>query len=243
MRLSILLAASLAVSIPAAAQKAGTVTREVQPASVVSGTKTTEASVNEGLKINDVLKTGPDGRIRAVLSDGSILTLTSNANMTVLAHDKDTGKTQLELDYGYVRATVVGAVGGQTPAPFEIHTQTVVCGVLGTQFELDTTEEATQVHVHEGQVDFTNKKTGEKMNLQRGQTAHLVHRTGQMRQGLYPKFAAATRKRWQSEQSEIAEERQERNQHRVQRAQEFRQKNAGKKRPAKEEKEKKEREK
>jgi len=215
------------------------VTREVQPASVTSGTKTTEAGVDEGLKFNDVLKTGPDGRLRAVLNDGSILALTSNADMRVVSHDKETGKTELELKYGYVRATVVGTLGGAAQAPFEIRTSTTLCGVLGTQFEVQASDEATQVHVHEGQVHFTNSKTGQRMDLQRGQTAHLVHRTGTMRQGLYPRFAAATRQRWLAEREEIQGERLERNQHRQHRLQEIRKQRAQKKRaPPKEEKEK-----
>jgi hypothetical protein len=226
MRIAIATLFLVTTSLPCAAQKAGQVTREVQPASVTSGTKTTEATVDEGLKFNDILKTGPDGRLRAVLNDGSILTLTSNANMRVVSHDKETGKTELELKYGYVRASVVGAVQGQTPASFEIHTATAVCGVLGTQFEMTASDEATQVHVFEGQVNFSNSKTGEKMNILPGQSAHLLHRSGLMRQGLYPRFAAATRQRWLAEREEIQGERQERNQHRLQRAQEVRQQRA-----------------
>ena len=231
MRTLILTLLLLAASLPCIAQKAGKVTREVQPASVTSGTKTTEAAVNEGLKLNDILKTGPDGRLRAVLDDGSILTLTSSADMRVVSHDKETSHTVLELNYGYVRATVVGAMAGAPPASFEIHTATAVCGVLGTQFEMQTSDEATQVHVHEGQVHFTNSKTGQRMDLRQGQTAHLLHRTGAMRQGMYPKFAAATRQRWQAERQEIQGERVERNQHRQQRLQELRKQRAQKKRP------------
>jgi ferric-dicitrate binding protein FerR (iron transport regulator) len=236
MRSAILALLLIATSLPSTAQKAGKVTREVQPASVTSGTKTTEAAVDEGLKFNDILKTGPDGRLRAVLGDGSILTLTSSANMRVVSHDKETGKTELELKYGYVRAAVVGAVAGQPPASFEIHTTTAVCGVLGTHFEMQASDEATQVHVHEGQVHFTNSKTGQRMELRQGQSAHLLHATGVMRQGLYPKFARATRQRWQAEREEIQGERLERNQHRQQRIQEIRKQRAQKKRPAKEEK-------
>jgi ferric-dicitrate binding protein FerR (iron transport regulator) len=217
----------LAVSGLCHSQKAaGKVTRAVAPATVTSGTKTTEAEPDETLKWNDTLKTDQNGRLRAVLSDGSILTLTSNAVMRVVSHDKETGKTELELKYGYVRASVVGAVGGATAAPFEIRTSTAVCGVLGTQFEIQTDDTATQVHVHEGQVHFTNSKTGQRMNLLQGQTAHLVHRSGAMRQGLFPKFAAQTRKRWLAEREEIQGERLERNQHRQERAREIRQRQA-----------------
>jgi len=124
----------------------------------------------------------------------------------------------LELTGGYVRASVVGIANGSTPN-FEIRTSTALCGVLGTQFEMETTSEATQVHVHEGKVHFQHLASGQSMDLNKGQSAHIVHRSGALRQGLYPRFAKHTRERWQAERAEIQQELQERNQRRRERAQ------------------------
>jgi ferric-dicitrate binding protein FerR (iron transport regulator) len=217
---SLALVCALLCTTGAWSQNAGKISRIVGTASLTRGAKTEPATVNEAVKWNDTVKTDAQGRARIVLSDGSILMVTSNAQLNIVNHDGESGKTQLELKYGYVRATVVGAAlaSAATP-PFEIRTQTAVCGVLGTQFEIETDEQVTQAHVHEGSVHFTNSKTGEKMELQRGQTAHLVHRTGVMRQGLHPLFAARTRQRWQADREEMLAERQERNQRRQERAQ------------------------
>src|SRR5258707_449261 len=96
------------LSVGALAQTAGKVTRAVGPASIERSTKTIAAAPDVPVNWNDILKTDEAGRERVVLGDGSILMLTSSARMRVLNHDEKSGKTQLELKYGYVRATVVG---------------------------------------------------------------------------------------------------------------------------------------
>jgi ferric-dicitrate binding protein FerR (iron transport regulator) len=80
------------------AQTAGKVTRIVPPADAAEGSS---------IQWNDVLRTGPGGRIRVQLNDGSILSLGVKSALRIVKHDERTQQTILELNYGMVRAQVV----------------------------------------------------------------------------------------------------------------------------------------
>lgn len=205
-----LLLCAVLLVMPAWAQVAGRVTRSLPEASIIRGTQTQDAPAQTNVQFNDVIKTQNAGRARVVLRDGSILNVSENASLKVLQYDAQSQQTKLQLDYGYVRANVAKLVNPNSS--FEIHTNTVVCGVLGTHFEVETSDEATQVHVHEGQVSFTNKKTGQKMTVPKGGSMHLLHKSGQFRRGMFPKFAAHARERWKNLPKESAEEAEDRRQ-------------------------------
>ena len=56
---------------------------------------------------NDLLKTEQKGRLRAGLTDGSILSLGSNSELRVVQHDAASQQTSLEMNLGKVRSKVV----------------------------------------------------------------------------------------------------------------------------------------
>ncbi len=223
----------LLATVRTAAQSAGHVTRVIQPSTLNRAGKDSTVEPLIPVQWQDEIKTKDDGRTRVVLRDGSILNVGQNSSLKITQHNESSKATQIELAYGYVRANVVSQVQG---AGFEVHTSTAVCGVLGTNFEVEGDDEVTQVHVHEGQVNFTHKASGRNMSVNRGQSAHLLHREGRFVQGLHPKFAARARERWKTLKQDTAEELQDRREERqrqVKEAQERRQKDreekAGKK--------------
>jgi len=122
---------------------AGKITALIPTGSVLRETKTYEAKKDMGVFWLDTVKTDRGGRARLRLEDGSILNVGSQASLVVTKHDPGKQQTDLELIYGKVRADVTKIA---TPdGHFEIHTKVAVCGVVGTEEYLETTDLATTV--------------------------------------------------------------------------------------------------
>jgi hypothetical protein len=113
----------------------------------------TEASRGKDINFGDQVRTEPTGRMRMVLLDGSILNLGSGSSMTVKNQDPRTSASVTELTAGRVRAKVlhIANPNGQ----WEIRTSTAICGVLGTDFFVETDGTKTRLIVYEGKVKFT----------------------------------------------------------------------------------------
>src|ERR1700752_3108203 len=106
----------LCAAFPAEAQqKAGQISKYYKDAFIVApaprtgvqAPETRITAVGAPFHWNDTLKTGPDSRLRAQLTDGSILSLGQSAKMKVLQHDARSQQSQFELIEGKVRADVV----------------------------------------------------------------------------------------------------------------------------------------
>ena len=142
MKLKLLLAL-LVVSGSAFAQKAGIITKFVYPAMVVQaparpGLQEVSTDVTLGntpIKWHDILRTGEGGRMRAQLTDGSILSIGSKSQLVVNKHDEKTQQTDLDLTYGKIRSQVVHLA--RPDSNFDVRTATAVCGVLGTDDIVD----------------------------------------------------------------------------------------------------------
>src|SRR5215470_4514573 len=144
-----ILAATFLVSFDAAqAQEAqqpeaGKITTLIPTGSVLRAKNTLEAKQNMPVLWLDTVKTDRGGRARIRLGDGSVLNIGSQASMVVTKHDPGKQQTDIELIYGKVRADVTKI---NTPdGHFDIHTKVAVCGVVGTQEYLETTDLATTV--------------------------------------------------------------------------------------------------
>jgi hypothetical protein len=100
----------------------------------------------------DEVESSGNGRARIVLEDGSILSVGSKSRLKIVQHDAQSQNTSLELLGGKVRAEVrkLSSPSGS----FEIRTSTAVCGVLGTDFYLETDGKKTRLVVLEGRVSF-----------------------------------------------------------------------------------------
>jgi FecR protein len=134
---------------PAGGQPAGQI-RALIP-SATRNAKT--AKINDALEWNDLLKTEQKGRLRAGLTDGSILSLGSNSELRVVQHDAASQQTSLEMNLGKVRSKVVKVT--QPNGKFEMTTPNAVIGVIGTDFYVSYDGNKTTVITYTGKVSVT----------------------------------------------------------------------------------------
>jgi FecR protein len=111
------------------------------------------AKVKDDLQWNDLLKTAHSGRVRAGLTDGSILSVGSDSQLRVVQHDAASQQTSLEMNYGKLRSQVqkISQPGGK----FEVKTPNAVIGVIGTDFYVGFASNKTTVVCYKGKVSVT----------------------------------------------------------------------------------------
>ena len=155
--LAVLVSLSVAIppEIPAqTAQKAGEVSRAIPDVNIARGAQQISAPVKTLVDWGDVVRTGEGGRARVSLDDGSLLNVGSSSSLTVTQHDAKAQQTQIELEYGRVRAQVVKQT--KPNAKFEVHTSVGVAGVVGGDAVLIFLNGIFQAVVYEGQVRLCN---------------------------------------------------------------------------------------
>jgi len=109
--------------------EAGKVTREVPRGTVERQGKDLPLVTNDPVDWNDVVRTQDKGRLQITLTDGSLLSVGSRSEMTIVKHDPETQQTDIDLTSGTVRVDVkkITKDGGH----FTIKTKTAVIGVVG----------------------------------------------------------------------------------------------------------------
>lgn len=107
----------------------------------------------DGLQWNDLLKTDAQGRLRAGLTAGSILSLGSNSELQVVQHDAVSQQTSLVVNYGKLRNQVVKIT--QPGGKYEVKTPNAVIGVTGTDFYVSYENNRTTVICYKGTVEVT----------------------------------------------------------------------------------------
>lgn len=110
-------------------------------------------AVKDTLQWNDLLKTDPRGRVRAGLTDGSILSVGSNSELRVVQHDASSQQTLIDLNYGKLRNQVVKIT--QPGGKYEVKTPNAVIGVIGTDFYVGYDNGRTTVICYKGQLLVT----------------------------------------------------------------------------------------
>jgi hypothetical protein len=158
-------------------QHAGKLTAVLPIVNVIRGAQQTPASTSEAIYWGDVINTGHLARARVALDDGSVLSVGSDSNLTVTKHDAADQQTDLDLNYGRVRAKAVKLV--KPNSNFQIRTPTGVAGVVGTDFALDSQGDTTRVVVYEGKVNFCaykskTKEEGGAQDQQKEQNQHML---------------------------------------------------------------------
>src|SRR5271154_3055498 len=105
---------------PQGAQHAGQI-----DALIPSATRNAQpAKAKDEIDWNDLLKTQHSGRVRAGLTDGSILSVGTDSELRVVQQDSASQQTSLEMDFGKVRMKVakITKPGGK----FELKTPNAV---------------------------------------------------------------------------------------------------------------------
>ena len=129
--ISILLALPVGVSAQAQQQQeAGKITAMLPVVNVVRGPQQVPAANNLPVFWGDTVNTGHMARARVNLTDGSVLSVGSDSNLTIVKHDASGQQTDLDLNYGKVRAQAVKLV--KPDAHFKVRTPVGVAGVVGT---------------------------------------------------------------------------------------------------------------
>ncbi len=149
------------------APHAGKVTIVLPIAYLIHDTQQTPAKVAAPVYWGDVINTGHMSRARVALDDGSILSVGSDSNMTVAKHDAGSQQTDLDLNFGRVRAKAVELA--KPNAHFEIRTPAGVAGVVGTDFTIDYSDGTTHVVVIKGKVrlcSYVKKKREENASTE-----------------------------------------------------------------------------
>jgi ferric-dicitrate binding protein FerR (iron transport regulator) len=149
--LSVLLSVLLAVSPALAAD--GQTAGEVKALVPAAARNDRALNVKDALAWNDLLRTDAKGRLRAGLTDGSILSLGSNSELRVVQHDAASQQTSLEMNYGKMRNQVVKIT--QPNGKYEVKTANAVIGVIGTDFFVGFENNQTTVICYVGTVVVT----------------------------------------------------------------------------------------
>jgi FecR protein len=145
--------------LAASTQHAGQI-NALMPAATLND-KPTKAK--DDLSWNDVLKTTASGRVRAGLTDGSILSLGPNSELKVVQHDAASQQTSLEIGAGQLRSKVVKIT--QPGGKFEVKTPNAVIGVVGTDFYVEFANGQTRVICYTGEV-WVNPNSGAHVQTQ-----------------------------------------------------------------------------
>lgn len=136
--------------------------------------------------VGDIIETGADGRLRILLEDSSVVTLSEDSKLTVdeQVFNPDGGERSsfFSLLRGRVRAMVSKYINA-TDSRFEVRTPTAVAGVRGTDKEVtfNPSTGQTGLYLYEGSAQFTDKQSGESMLVQAGQFSMLVPGQGMSR--------------------------------------------------------------
>jgi hypothetical protein len=153
--------------LAASAQRAGQI-NALMPAATRNDKP---AKAKDDLDWNDVLKTTASGRVRAGLTDGSILSLGPNSELKVVQHDAASQQTSLEIGAGQLRSKVVKIT--QPGGKFQVKTPNAVIGVVGTDFYVEYSGGNTRVICYTGEV-WVNPQSGAQAGGQSSGTVHLT---------------------------------------------------------------------
>ncbi len=175
--LSLLLAATPMFAAPTDSQTAG----EVKALIPAASRNAQPVKVKDSLEWNDLLKTDAQGRLRAGLTDGSILSLGSNSELKVVQHDAVSQQTSIEMNYGKLRNQVVKIT--KPDGKYEVRTPNAVIGVIGTDFYVGYADNQTTVICYVGKVAVTpapGAKVLKSDNASTGSTNTVTLIAGQM---------------------------------------------------------------
>lgn len=175
--LSLLLVVAPTFAAPSDSQTAGEI-RALIPA---ASRNASPVKVKDTLQWNDLLKTDTNGRLRAGLTDGSILSLGSNSELRVVESNAQSQQTSIDISYGKLRNQVVKITkpGGK----YEVKTPNAVIGVVGTDFYVSFGENRTTVICYVGKVAVTPAAGAQVMkadNAASGSTSTVTVSAGQM---------------------------------------------------------------
>jgi FecR protein len=116
-------------------------------------TQTIAFKPNDDLFAGDTIITGKDGKLVLALSDGSQAVVAPKTTL-IIQDLTQSPRTLFQMLKGKTRIHIE-KLGGQ-PNPYRVNTPTAVIAVRGTIFDVEVSDDETQVYLHEGAVDVFN---------------------------------------------------------------------------------------
>lgn len=174
--LSLLLAATPLYAASADTQTAG----EVKALIPAASRNAQPVNIKDSLNWNDLLKTDTQGRLRAGLTAGSILSLGSNSELQVVQHDAVSQQTSIVVNYGKLRNQVNKIT--KPDGKYEVRTPNAVIGVIGTDFYVGYENAKTTVICYAGKVLVTPASGAKvvKGDNKKKESAAIILLAGQM---------------------------------------------------------------
>jgi FecR protein len=146
--IALIVSALLVMPMDLAAQQApsaGKITTVLPIVNVIRGQQQIPAAVNAQVFWGDTINTGHLARARVALDDGSVLSVGSDSNLMIGKHDPAAQQTDLDLNYGRVRAKAAALV--KPDAHFRVRTPVGVAGVVGTEVAVIFDPASAQMNV------------------------------------------------------------------------------------------------
>ena len=153
-------AGTAAHAAPGELPRVGVVDKVENQAEVVSARGVVAAIAGTPVHRNDVLRTGPEGRLQVTFADGSSLTLGEKASVTIDRYVYDpaakVGETVLIATKGAFRFAT-GRIKELKPNAIQVATPIAVIGIRGTEFWGGPIDDTYGVLLLAGEVVVTNR--------------------------------------------------------------------------------------
>jgi hypothetical protein len=153
-------AGTAAHAAPAELPRVGVVDKVENQAETVSARGAIAAVTGAPVHLNDVLRTGPEGRLQVTFADGSALTLGEKASVTIDRYVYDpaakVGETVLIATKGAFRFAT-GRIKALKPNAIQVATPIAVIGIRGTEFWGGPIDDTYGVLLLDGEVVVTNR--------------------------------------------------------------------------------------
>ena len=138
-----ILAAALAVALPAVAADVGLIKVSKGSVQIQRGSAKVSATVGAGVQASDVIVTGADGSAGITFTDNSLVSVGPNSVFAIDKYSFDTTTHQGEFE-GNLKQGRLAAISGkmvkQSPESMKIRTPSAIMGVRGTEFVVQVDE-------------------------------------------------------------------------------------------------------
>jgi len=127
------------------------------------------------------IETGPTGKARIQLNDGSEIVLAPNSQLDLDSEDPEdkTKSGYLQLISGKLRALIRKKLNSATPS-FKIRTSTATMGVRGTEFLVEAARDSTAVCTFEGSVEVASASDQSQKTLVAANEGVVVSADGKL---------------------------------------------------------------
>ena len=137
MRQSLILAAALAIAVPAIAADVGLIKVSKGDVRIERAGGKVAAAVGAAVQASDVIVTGADGLAGITFTDNSLVSLGPNSRYSIDKYRFDSTTHQGEFESSLSKgrlAAISGKMVKQSPEAMKVRTPSAIMGVRGTEF-------------------------------------------------------------------------------------------------------------